>query len=312
MTYAYQGKAMVKRIYENQVKLLLDVISYIDWDKCFALKGGTAINLFYEDMPRVSVDLDLVFLPVKSREDSFSEMKRELDNLNNKLTRIGFKVKSICKSRENPIGKFKISNPVATIKLEPNTVLRGAVLPTELKSLCPKAQNAFSKNVSVRCLAYKELYAGKLHALVDRQHPRDIFDMIQFNKKGHSIKSIMDIFIAYVLQGNRPFSELLDPNSIDIKGLYQHSFAGMTEGEIEFKELLKYRERVFNEIKSNLTHNHRKIILSFMEKKPDFDPLPFKNLSSLPAIKWKLENIHNMSEKKRILELSKLEKIFRG
>jgi len=50
--------------YYSQVRLLLQIIPYVAEHKCFALKGGTAINLFIRDFPRLSVDIDLVFLPM--------------------------------------------------------------------------------------------------------------------------------------------------------------------------------------------------------------------------------------------------------
>ena len=64
--------------YVAQVALLLEVIPFVAKEKCFALKGGTAINMFYQDLPRLSVDLDLVYLPRESREETFGEQQREI------------------------------------------------------------------------------------------------------------------------------------------------------------------------------------------------------------------------------------------
>ena len=52
-------------IYYKQVQLLMDVIPFIAKEETFALKGGTAINLFIQDLPRLSVDIDLTYLPVE-------------------------------------------------------------------------------------------------------------------------------------------------------------------------------------------------------------------------------------------------------
>ena len=43
--------------YRAQVRLLIDVLPYVAREEVFALKGGTAINLFHRDLPRLSVDL---------------------------------------------------------------------------------------------------------------------------------------------------------------------------------------------------------------------------------------------------------------
>ena len=50
--------------YSDQVALLMSVIPAVAEESCFALKGGTAINLFIRDLPRLSVDIDLTYLPV--------------------------------------------------------------------------------------------------------------------------------------------------------------------------------------------------------------------------------------------------------
>lgn len=47
------------KVYKSQVKLLLDVLPLVSKEPCFALHGGTAINLFIRNMPRLSVDIDL-------------------------------------------------------------------------------------------------------------------------------------------------------------------------------------------------------------------------------------------------------------
>jgi hypothetical protein len=52
--------------YAEQVALLVRALPIVAEQMAFALKGGTAINLFYRDMPRLSVDIDLTYLPLKA------------------------------------------------------------------------------------------------------------------------------------------------------------------------------------------------------------------------------------------------------
>lgn len=63
---------MAREIYEAQVALLVRILPYVAKEEVFALKGGTAINLFYRDFPRLSVDIDLTYLPMKDRSDSLT------------------------------------------------------------------------------------------------------------------------------------------------------------------------------------------------------------------------------------------------
>ena len=60
--------------YRRQVTLLVRTLPFVAEETCFALKGGTAINLFVRDLPRLSVDIDLTCLPVASREESLADI----------------------------------------------------------------------------------------------------------------------------------------------------------------------------------------------------------------------------------------------
>jgi hypothetical protein len=52
---------MIDTVYFRQAELLLRVLPLVDREAVFALKGGTAINFFVRDLPRVPVDIDLVY-----------------------------------------------------------------------------------------------------------------------------------------------------------------------------------------------------------------------------------------------------------
>ena len=69
--------------YYKQVSLLISVLPYVAKEKCFALKGGTAINLFIRDFPRLSVDIDLTYLPLELRPDALKNiLSRKFQNKN--------------------------------------------------------------------------------------------------------------------------------------------------------------------------------------------------------------------------------------
>ena len=71
----------MREIYQNQVRLLLEVLSSLRAYKDFAVKGGTALNLFYCDMPRLSVDIDLTYLPIQDRKETYSRIHEKLADL---------------------------------------------------------------------------------------------------------------------------------------------------------------------------------------------------------------------------------------
>jgi hypothetical protein len=65
---------MPNEVFQAQIALLVRVLPYVAAETCFALKGGTAINLFVRDLPRLSVDIDLVYVPIQDRETSLREI----------------------------------------------------------------------------------------------------------------------------------------------------------------------------------------------------------------------------------------------
>ena len=72
---------MASEVFEGQVALLVRILPYVGTEACFALKGGTAINLFVRDLPRLSVDIDLVYLPIEDRETSLIGIRSALSRM---------------------------------------------------------------------------------------------------------------------------------------------------------------------------------------------------------------------------------------
>ena len=64
--------------YYRQAELLLRILPIVNQEEVFALKGGTAINFFYRDLPRSSVNVDLAYLPLKDRDKSLQEINDRL------------------------------------------------------------------------------------------------------------------------------------------------------------------------------------------------------------------------------------------
>jgi Nucleotidyl transferase AbiEii toxin, Type IV TA system len=65
----------------RQVVLLIELLPLVGRESCFALKGGTAINLFVRDLPRLSVDIDLTYLPIEGRAESLRHIEEALHRL---------------------------------------------------------------------------------------------------------------------------------------------------------------------------------------------------------------------------------------
>jgi len=83
--------------YRDQAQLLIDVLPYVAQQEVFALKGGTAINLFHRDLPRLSVDIDLTYLPVNDRNAALRDIGDALDRVASSISRGG---EATCRSME--------------------------------------------------------------------------------------------------------------------------------------------------------------------------------------------------------------------
>ena len=119
--------------YKNQVKLLVEILPYIAKEKCFALKGGTAINLFYNNLQRLSVDIDLTYIGFENRNIACQNIndafKRIADSLNIKGYMANIQGNNIEK-------KIICSNKNAKIKIEPNYIIRGYIEKPEILEVC--------------------------------------------------------------------------------------------------------------------------------------------------------------------------------
>lgn len=115
--------------YFNQVKLLTDVLPLVAQEQCFALKGGTAINLFISDMPRLSVDIDLVYLPLHSRMESLENIAQALQRIASNLQRAYKHISITPQSQEGYTSKLIIHSHCTQIKIEVSLVMRGSIYP---------------------------------------------------------------------------------------------------------------------------------------------------------------------------------------
>ena len=186
--------------YARQAALVVKVIPLIEKEDAFALKGGTAINLFELDMPRLSVDIDLTFTRITDRETAITEINAALERISNDMTRHGFPNRL---SGSNVSRKIICATQDSSIKIEPNFILRGTVFEVRKLSASPRTQALFGQ-AKINVLSRAELYGGKFCAALDRQHPRDLFDVAQFYKTSTITDEIKSGFLALALGHNRP------------------------------------------------------------------------------------------------------------
>lgn len=302
---------MNKDIYFRQAKLMLQILPFAMRADCFALKGGTAINFFIRDLPRLSIDIDLAYIPVKERDESIREISNAMQGISDSIKRLSGDIKIVPKkSPDSDLWKGMIVQKDNTVvKIEPNLVIRGTVFPCEIKDLSVNAEKIFEMSLSVKTLSFSDLYGGKLCAALDRQHPRDLFDMKLLLDNEGLTDNVRKAFIVYLISHNRPIHELLEPGGVDIKHIFENEFLGMTRIDIKYEELIETKSRLIEKVKSDLTVKEKEFLLSFKSKEPDWDLFEIHGIDQLPAVRWKLLNLKKMPKAKHLKALAKLEKI---
>lgn len=284
--------------YSKQVNLLLTVLVDVMRSPDIALKGGTAINLFLLDMPRLSVDIDLTYLKILSRAQSIKEISTIIEEIFQRLTSYPNIIVEKKTSHEGTPKQLLIKSKEASIKIEINFVLRGSVFSPTLLHLCEKAKTLYAKEIEVQCLSFEDLYAGKFCAALDRQHPRDLFDVHYFFQKFKLTENLKNAFIAYLLSTNRPLHELLIPSLLNQKEVYSREFESMTEERISYSQLEQARVKLIDTLNKALTIQDKEFLLSFEQGAPNWSLFSLPHIQDMPAIKWKLYNINKMDPKK--------------
>jgi predicted nucleotidyltransferase component of viral defense system len=281
---------MARERYVDQVRLLVDILPAVAAEEDFALKGGTAINLFYRDLPRLSVDVDLTFLPIRDRVQSLADIDAAMD----RIAAVGARVRGVTATRITGGGggatRVLFRRGSATVKVETSPVTRGVVFEPELRRVSPAVEDEFGF-AETRLVAFEDLYAGKLHAALDRQHPRDLFDVKLLYENEGITDDLFRAFLVYVASSSRPPHELLNPNLAPLTNVFDAEFSGMTVDAVRVTDLEQVRVRLIEDVRSRLTGNAARFLRTLVEGEPDFDAIDLASAADLPAVQWKLQNI---------------------
>lgn len=305
---------MPDNIYQKQVELLLRILPSVMREEVFALKGGTAINFFWRDYPRLSVDIDLTYLPIKERELSLLDINDRFASIEARIKRI-FPSASMNQKLEGEtrvIVGLIVRDKDVTVKVEANFNLRGAVYSTVKKKLSNKAKKEFELSMSVTTLSFEDLYGGKIVAALDRQHPRDLFDIKLLLENEGLTDGVRKAFIVYLISHNRSLMEVLNPGLQDIKNIFESDFVGMTTESVKLDDLLDARAKLIKKIKESLTENEKKFLLSWKSKKPEWKLLGIDGIENMPGVRRRLINLEGMDPEKHKVAYDKLNSYLLG
>ena len=262
--------------YKRQVGLLIRIMPAVYQIKHFAVHGGTAINLFHQDMPRYSIDIDLTYIPIEPRSKSLENINQLLRMLKASIERT---LPGISVIHKEDVYKLQCSLNGAMVKIEVNATKRGVLGNLEELPLCPKAQ----------------VYGGKIIAALSRQHPRDLFDCRYM--KGDTLEEVKNGLLLSLLGSDKPIIEVLTPHNISQEQALENQFRGMTDVPFSYADYEQTRHELIKKVNASLDERDKTFLLSFERGEPKWDLCIAGNLSAFPSVQWKQQNILKLKAK---------------
>lgn len=294
------------------LEILNEIFAHPVLNKFYALKGGTALNLFYFNIPRLSVDIDLNYQGLDRSE--MLENKKEHEKIFQKLFQEkGYTVKRM--PEEHAGGKWRLNyknimGQDQNLEVDLAYMLRVPLMPTEIRSsndFCGfKAQN-------IRVLNIHELAAGKFCALLSRCKPRDLFDAhlllhnISWNKQ-----KLRECFTTYAAFNKDDFSQIdaLGDMKFDLSQFKAQLITTLPAGSITLSPE-EYLNKLITECRRKLD-----IVLPFSDSENKFlqevnftgniypemvseDEAMQMNIRNHPMLAWKCLNVKNYRSKQK-------------
>jgi predicted nucleotidyltransferase component of viral defense system len=268
----------------------LNVLPEVAKEECFAMHGGTAINLFVRDMPRLSVDIDLIYVEIAERRETLEKINAALVRIKERIE--GLRPTIQVRHKEN-VCKLQLNEYGVLVKIEVNMIGRGLLGSSLEAQLCEKAQEQYDAFCVVPIVSLMQMYGGKLCAAVDRQHPRDLFDVKLLLDNEGLTDEIKRGFIFGLVSSNRPTHEMLDPHLLDQRTAFENQFKGMSAVEFTYENYEATRTQLIELLKSSLNGNDKDFLLGLNRLEPDWTIYEFQNF---PSIKWKLLNLEKFEK----------------
>ncbi len=290
---------MTDRAFVDATMLLVRIVPRVFATGRLALKGGTAINLYFDDAPRLSVDLDLVFTTLGLlREEALAAINAEMRRIVDALSADGLSATASVAADLGEIG-LVVSDGNAQVKVETNVVFRGTLLPPVVRPLSPGAVELLRAEAPATVVDRAEVFAGKFMAALDRQHPRDLFDVWRLYERGTVEPDMLSAFVVYLCGHNRPAHEVLDSPERLLAEDYERALVGMIRGEVPTLEsLLASRARLRRDIVEGLAQSDRAFLAGFFNGEPDWSLLKYPHANELPALVWKRRNLEVFRSKR--------------
>lgn len=301
----------IENRYHAQVNLLVSLLPFLNNEPCFALKGGTAINLFVQPLPRLSVDIDLAYLSLEPREEALRRCREALQRLAEAFNVQLPDVQAELQDNRRDELRILVRRGRIQVKVEVSPVLRGTLHPPQERDVVEPVEDEYGF-AAVQVVSLPDLYGGKICAALDRQHPRDLFDVKLLLDQGGLDRSVFEGFLVYLLGHPRPLNEVINSRLKPLKAVYHQEFVGMARIDIPLVQLEETRRELLKRLGQLMTDEDIRFLLSFKQGAPDWTLLPLSGVNQLPAVRWKLTNIKKMDPDKHLQTLDRLKQALGG
>ncbi|NSZ55309.1 nucleotidyl transferase AbiEii/AbiGii toxin family protein, partial [Agrobacterium vitis] len=258
-------------------------------------------------------DIDLTYLPIEDRDTTLSGIDAALDRIREDLLKNlrGVDVQRIAGGGNNDT-RVLVRQGATEIKIETSPVARGTVHLPELRAVTDGVAEAFGF-AEMQVVSFEDLFGGKLHAAVDRQHPRDLFDVkLLYDNEGLT-DALFRTFLIYVASSGRPPHELIRPSLSEIEEAFVKEFEGMTIEPVSLIELKDARARLTDDLRARLDDKAMRFLLTLHDTEPDFDAIGLPQAAALPAVRWKLLNLAKLKQQnpnKHAMQRAEIENMF--
>jgi len=270
--------------------------------KKFALKGGTAINLLWFPMPRLSVDIDLNYVGSADRQMMLEERPRLEKELKKLTESRGISVEH-APANEHAGAKWRLRSPSAyggnlTLELDLNYMMRVPIWSIKTKTPYPLDEDY---TFEVSSVSFEELFAGKIKALLERSAARDLYDVSMLSKTTVQY-DLVTLRKTVILLGitskedwrNKGFQSI---DEIDHKMINQELMPLLRQNETISLNEMKSSVKEFLTVVLKYEQSEKSFLDRFLDQgeyKPELlfgETAQAERLKYHPAVLWKLLNL---------------------
>ncbi len=275
----------------DKVTLLMDVLPKVATESAFAVRGGTAINMFYQKMPRLSVNIDLTWLPVADRSSSLRNIDRALKRIVALIRENNSGIHAqYLKRKRTTFPRIIVNKGKTFVTIATSTVVRGTVLPSSSMMTFDSVTKYF-RSMQMNVVSFEDAYSGKICAALERKYPHDLFDVMMLYNNGGLTDDLFRVLMVYAACSSQPMHKVLSPSNHIQKGLYDPHFGGLAEKRTSLESLIETGKRLHSDIASRLSGKIATFLLTLHDAEPDFGLIGFPKAAELPAIRWKIFNL---------------------